>query len=314
MNTKRILLYYKYVSIADPQAIMLWQRELCTALNLSGRIVLATEGINGTVYGTIEQTNAYMVAMNDHELFGNIDFKDSLVNAEHEYFPGLQIKVKDEITNLGLDVNEVSTAHGGKHLSPAAFHEAIAQAGQNTIVLDGRNQYEAAVGAFKDAIVPPIDHFRDFPGYIDQNLDLFKDKEVLMYCTGGIRCERASAYLKLKGIAKEVYQLEGGIHRYAEQFPDGFFRGKNYVFDARIAVPVNDDILGTCALCSTSCDEFTNCLNAKCNKHFIGCPACVKTLENTCSEVCFQLVTEEKVPKRPMRQRIDPSLNNQPIL
>ncbi len=309
MNTKRILLYYKYITLQDPTGIMHWQRELCTTLGLTGRIVLATEGINGTVYGSIEATNAYIAAMNEHEFFSGIDFKDSMVNGTNEYFPGLQIKVKNEITNLGLDIHKVSTADGGKHLSPEAFHQAIAQANENTIILDGRNQYEAAVGAFKDAIVPPIDHFRDFPTYIDQNLNLFKDKEVLMYCTGGIRCERASAYLKLKGVAKEVYQLEGGIHRYAEQFPDGFFRGKNYVFDGRITVPVNNDILGHCALCTTSCDEFTNCLNAKCNKHFIGCPNCVEKLENTCSEVCLQLVKEEKVPKRPMRQRINPSLS-----
>lgn len=308
MNKKRILLYYKYITIPNPEAIKTSQRELCTSLNLSGRIVLATEGINGTVYGTIEETNAYIQAMNAHPLFGGIDFKDSIVNGAHDYFPDLQIKVKNEITNLGLDTVEFSADKGANHLTPAQFHEAIQNADENTVILDGRNEFEAVVGAFKGAIIPDVEHFRDFPEYIDKNLEQFKDKKVLMYCTGGIRCERASAYLKLKNVAKEVYQLEGGIHRYAEQFPDGFFRGKNYVFDARITVPVNDDILGSCAVCNASCDEYTNCLNAKCNKHFISCSVCIENLKNTCSNACLELVVLAKVPQRPLRQRIDPSL------
>ena len=304
MTQKRILLYYKYVTLPQPEAIRAWQQELCLSLNLTGRIVLATEGINGTVCGTLEQTNAYIAAMNAHEFFGGIDFKDSIVDGQHEYFPGLQIKVKPEITHLGLDTTTITAADAGTHLTPAAFHEAIKNANANTVILDGRNVYEAAVGAFTNAVVPPIDHFRDFPAYVDENLALFKDKEVLMYCTGGIRCERASAYLKSKGVAKEVYQLEGGIHRYAEQFPDGFFRGKNYVFDGRITVPVNDDVLGSCALCQQPCDEYTNCLNAKCNKHFIGCEGCLQDLANTCSKACAELVTTGKVPKRPLRKRV----------
>src|SRR5436189_74799 len=103
---------------------------------------------------------------------------------------------------------------------------------------------------------------------LDENIDTFKDKQVLMYCTGGIRCERASAYLNEKNIAKKVYQMDGGIHRYVEQYPDGFFRGKNYVFDGRVSVRINDDVLGSCAICKTACDDYYNCLNAFCNKHF----------------------------------------------
>ena len=308
MNIKRILLYYKYIRLPEPLAIKTWQQELCSTLGLTGRIVLASEGINGTVYGSVEATNDYIKAMNEHPLFSKIDFKDSLVNGEHEYFPDLQIKVKTEITNLGLDTIAISADKGGTHLSPAEFHKAIESADENTVILDGRNAFEAAVGAFTGAVVPPVEHFRDFPEYIDSNIQQFKDKKVLMYCTGGIRCERASAYLKLKGVAKEVYQLEGGIHRYAEEFPDGFFRGKNYVFDGRITVPVNDDVLGSCLLCQAACDEYTNCLNAKCNKHFIGCTECIDKLKNTCSQNCYELVTLAKVPKRPLRKRIDPTL------
>ena len=153
---------------------------------------------------------------------------------------------------------------------------------------------------------PDINHFRELPEYIDTHLDQFKDKQVLMYCTGGIRCERASAYLKSKNIAKQVYQIEGGIHRYVEQYPDGFFRGKNYVFDNRITLKVTDDILGTCLICTTLCDNYTNCLNAKCNKHFICCDPCLNKLNNTCNTVCHDFVGHNKVNKRPTLKKVPP--------
>ena len=167
------------------------------------------------------------------------------------------------------------------------------------MILDARNNYEWVIGKFENAITPPIENFRDLPEYLEQNLDQFKDKQVLMYCTGGIRCERASAYLNEKNVAKKVYQLQGGIHRYVEQYPDGFFRGKNYVFDGRISVKINDDILASCTICNVACDDYHNCLNALCNEHFIACIACVEKLANTCSEKCQILLAENKVQERP---------------
>lgn len=301
---KKILLYYKYVQIPNPEAIKLWQVDLCHSLSLTGRIILATEGINGTVCGTQDATQTYIDAMNNHELFGNIDFKDSIVNGEYEYFPKLQVLVKSEIVNLGIAPEKLSPKDGGKHLTPQQAHDLMQEAPEDLVILDGRNYYEARVGTFKNSITPHVNHFREFPEYIDQNLDLFKDKQVLMHCTGGIRCERASAYLKAKGIAKEVYQIEGGIHRYVEQFPDGFFRGKNYVFDARVTVPVNSDVLGACDICTNPCDEYTNCRNAKCNKQFIGCSTCVKSHNNCCSSACFDLVEKKAVPERPYRPKV----------
>ncbi len=125
-----------------------------------------------------------------------------------------------------------------------------------------------------------------------------------MYCTGGIRCERASAYLNEKNIAKNVYQMSGGIHRYAEQYPDGYFRGKNYVFDGRIAVKINNDILSTCTHCAQLCDDYHNCLNAQCNKHFISCSPCVENLKKTCSDSCALLITENKTTTRPEFNKI----------
>lgn len=293
----KIILFYKYVNLENPTEILKSQRELCENLNLKGRIILASEGINATLGGSDEEIYQYIDFMNAHPLFADIDFKDSIGGAE--YFPRLRIVIKNEIVNLGIKPEDLTTKNTGIHLTPTQTHELLQNKTKDLIILDGRNNYEAAVGKFEDAIIPDIRYFRQFPEYIDQNLEQFKDKDVLMYCTGGIRCERATAYLKSKGIAKEVYQVEGGIHRYVEQYPDGFFKGKNYVFDARITVPVNNEILGKCYVCNAKCDDYVNCLNAECNKHFISCSDCILKLNETCSEKCNKLVLEKKVYIRP---------------
>ena len=158
--------------------------------------------------------------------------------------------MRKEIVHLGLDPEQISPAQGGQHLTPAQVHALMTDKPDNLVILDARNDYEWQIGKFKDAVTPPIKNFREFLDYIDQNIEQFKDKEVLMYCTGGIRCERATSYLNSKNVASKVYQIDGGIHRYVEQYPDGYFRGKNYVFDHRVSLKVNDDILGSCSLCA----------------------------------------------------------------
>src|SRR5438477_7025627 len=265
----KIILYYKYIDIAYPKQVMKWQQEICKQLELKGRILISHEGINGTLGGSIENLDRYKDLMNEHELFGAIDFKESPGGSE--CFPRLAVKVRSEAVSLGIPYDELTPRNAGQHLTPEQTHDLIANKPEDLVILDARNNYEWAIGKFENAITPDIENFRDLPQYFEQNLDQFKDKQVLMYCTGGIRCERASAYLNEKNIAKKVYQMEGGIHRYVEQYPDGFFRGKNYVFDARIAVRVNDDIIGSCAICNQPCDDYYNCLNALCNDHFICC-------------------------------------------
>jgi predicted sulfurtransferase len=297
----KILLFYKYIYITYPEQIRKWQERLCKQLNLKGRILIAHEGINGTLGGTLDALNDYKKEVDSHPLFGQIDFKES--DGDSNYFPRLRIVVRNEVTHLGLDPAIITAKNGGIHLTPEQTHNLLKNAPQDLIIFDARNNYESRIGAFENALKPDIKNFRDLPEYIDNNLDLFKDKEVLMYCTGGIRCERGSAYLKSKNVAKKVYQIEGGIHRYAEKFPDGFFRGKNYVFDGRIAVKVNDDILGSCELCSTPHDEYTNCLNTVCNKQFIVCEPCIKKLGNTCSAQCFELVQNKKVVVRKISKK-----------
>lgn len=296
-NSGNILLYYKYISIENPKAIEKWQRALCQELKLTGRILIAHEGINGTVGGTKEAAQAYVDAMNEHELFGDIDFKWSPGSAE--YFPKLKISVKKEICHLGVDPEQVTVNDGGVHLTPQEVHDLLNERPEDLIVLDTRNNYESDIGKFDGAIIPDIKTFREFPKYVEDNIDSYKDKKVLMYCTGGVRCERATAYLKQKGIAQEVYQIEGGIQRYGEAYPDGHFRGKNYVFDRRISVKVNDDVLGSCYLCKVPNDTYTNCLNALCNRHFIVCDGCNEEYLGTCSVTCRDLVQNKEVSARP---------------
>lgn len=293
----KVLLYYKYIEIEYPEQVAKWQRALCQELGLKGRIIIAHEGINGTVGGTQEATELYKQAMETHPLFGNIDFKDSLGDAS--CFPRLRILVKKEIVRLDVDPKQLTAKDGGIHLDPKQAHEFIQQKPENLVLLDCRNKCESDIGSFVDSIKPNTDHFREFPAYIDQNADQFKDKQVLMFCTGGIRCERASAYVKQKTNAQQVYQINGGIHRYIEQYPDGFFRGKNYVFDSRIAVKVNNDIIAQCTLCDTPSDDYINCANALCNKHIVCCASCVQAYNNTCGTTCKQLLAEKKVEARP---------------
>jgi predicted sulfurtransferase len=292
----KILLYYKYVFIEYPKRVLKWQQQICSDLNLKGRIFIGHEGINGTVGGTAEDIERYKITMSKNPLFADIDFKES--EGDASYFPKMEIKVKKEVVHLGIDPEKLTVNDTGEHLSPDQVHALLTEKPDDLVILDARNNYEWRIGKFKDAITPDIENFRDLPQFIDQNIDQFKDKQVLMYCTGGIRCERATAYLNTKNVAKKVFQIDGGIVRYCEKYPEGFFRGKNYVFDRRVAVTINDDILSNCDLCNTACNEYTNCINAECNEHYIACTSCVERYNNCCSSVCHELVINGKVKKR----------------
>lgn len=304
-----IILFYKYVELANPEAIKDWQKALCSELGLTGRIILATEGINATLGGSRDSVDRYIATMNAHPDFGGIDFKESPGDAA--YFPRLRVVVKREIVNLGIDPRALSAADHAQHLTPTEAHALMADKPDDLIILDGRNNYESRVGAFEGAILPDVATFREFPQYVEEHKDLFENKQVLMYCTGGIRCERASAYMKRHTNARAVYQIEGGIHRYAEQFPNGFFKGKNYVFDARVAAPVSNDILTTCDWCPTPYDEYTNCINARCNKQIILCTACESREGTVCSIACQTLVREEKTHIRTKPTKLSPHGSHQ---
>lgn len=293
----KIILFYAYTFLENPHAIHAWQRELCTRLKLLGRIILAQEGINATLSGAPEAVDEYVAVTRAHPAFTAVDFKESFT--KKPAFPRLQIKVKKEIVHSSLPIDFAFTKERGTHLTPEQVHELISQKSDTLVILDARNDYESRVGAFAGALAASIENFRDFPRFIDEHLDALRDKEVLMYCTGGIRCEKASAYVVSKNVAHKVYQLEGGIHRYIEKYPDGFFRGKNYVFDARLTQKVTDDILTTCDRCPMPCDQYENCANARCNARFIACAACAPETDGACSISCHELVKTGAVNSRP---------------
>ncbi|XP_038625710.1 thiosulfate sulfurtransferase/rhodanese-like domain-containing protein 2 [Tachyglossus aculeatus] len=294
-NQGEVLLFYCYCEVKDPEQIYAWQKTLCQCLHLTGKVRIATEGINGTVGGSKIATSLYVEAMLSYPLFKNIlskeDFKTSKGGAY--CFPNLRVGVFEEIVPMGISSNKISYKEPGVHLSPGEFHKEVEkylsranQEQNDTILLDCRNFYESKIGHFRCCLAPDIRKFSYFPSYVDKNLELFKDKRVLMYCTGGIRCEKGSAYLKAKGVCKEVYQLKGGIHKYLEEFPDGFYRGKLFVFDERYALSSSNDIVSECRYCGTQWDQYKLCSTVPCHQLVLTCFQCTEKGLTACCPVC----------------------------
>jgi len=301
----KIVLYYKYIAVPKPSEEVAAQKKLCASLGLTGRIFIAQEGINGTVAGSVEAVEKYKEAMEFHPLFAGIDYKES--PGATACFPRLQVTAKAQIVNFGIDPAEVSASDAGIYLTPEEAHRLISENSENLLLFDARNDYESRIGTFSGAVTPAIENFRDLPGYIDAHTEQFENKQVIMFCTGGIRCERATAYLKKKNVAEKVFHIKGGIHKYIEAFPDGYFRGKNYVFDGRISQKVTDDILATCDHCHKPNDEYTNCINAQCNRQVIVCESCIDSYHNSCGDTCAELVRTHKVPLRVLPRKITAS-------
>ncbi|XP_061542321.1 LOW QUALITY PROTEIN: thiosulfate sulfurtransferase/rhodanese-like domain-containing protein 2 [Phycodurus eques] len=290
----QVLLYYRYCHVEEPHVVCAWQRALCQRLHLTGKVRVATEGINGTVGGTRIAAELYVDAMCSHPLFhlDKDDFKTS--DGGPECFTELKVGIFKEIVPIGLDPEVLSYQLAGVHLEPEEFHKEVevlvAEAGSlhsDTVLLDCRNFYESKIGQFSHCLAPDIRKFSYFPDYVDSNLELFRDKKVLMYCTGGIRCERGSAYLRSKNVCKEVYQLKGGIHKYLERFPDGFYRGKLFVFDERYAISCNDDVIAGCRYCGSPWDRYQLCTTRFCCQLVLSCPACRSEGRTACCTGCL---------------------------
>jgi UPF0176 protein len=271
-----IILFYKYVHIDDPQAVKAWQEDICARLELRGRCIIASEGINTTLEGTKENIVEYIKELEKDKRFLNIHFK--LSSGSGNAFPKLSIKVRKEIVSLNLgtcdiDPNQIT----GVHLSPTELHEWIKN-GKEFYIVDMRNVYEHKVGHFKNSILPPIENFRDLPKVVEQ-ISHLKNKTVLTVCTGGVRCEKASGFLITQGFT-DVYQLDGGIVSYMERFPNEDFQGKLYVFDGRVTMGFYTDdskheIVGKCDACGDMSENYVNCANPVCHRHFIACENCV---------------------------------------
>ncbi len=292
-----VLLYYKYIDVLSPEFEVEDQRKILSFFNLKGRVLIAAEGINGTVCGTKKQCDDYISYMNSHEIFKNIDFKKS--ESDFICFSKLIVKLKKEIVVLAIDPKEMPATMSAETITTDAFHNLMNEKKDEIVVFDTRNLYESRIGKFNGAITPDIKTSREFKDYFENNKSLFSDKDVVMYCTGGVRCERISILLDRLKVAKKVRHLNGGIHRYVEKYPNGHFRGSNYVFDDRISQKVNDDILSNCDICNVPCDKYNNCLNAICNRHYLCCDVCFKNFNGNCSEKCKELTYGKFVPLRP---------------
>jgi len=281
------LLYYCYSPIADAEQFAADHLKFCKSLDLVGRIIVADEGLNGTVSGSPESCKAYMEAIYADGRFNATEFK--IDDVEEPSFIKMHCRYKPEIVHSGLRDPKIINPNEqtGIHLEPKDFMEMKDR--DDVVILDVRSNYEHSLGKFKNAVTLDIDNFREFPEKIAE-LEKYKDKKILTYCTGGIKCEKASALLLHEGFP-EVYQLHGGIIKYGKEAGGKDFEGQCYVFDNRVAVDVNDVnpvIISTCYNCGTTTPKMINCANPECNEHFTQCDECGTKMEGCCSEACLQ--------------------------
>ncbi|WP_018968595.1 rhodanese-related sulfurtransferase [Rubritalea marina] len=290
----QVLLYYLYTDIESPQEYRDAHKALCDELELRGRIIVGSEGINGTVSGTVENCKQYMEAMYADPMTQDIEFK---IDPEQGHvFPKMSVKARDEIVTLGLGEEDFSPNEcTGKYLDPKAWREAIRD--PDAVIIDARNDYEWDLGHFKGAIRPPVPAFRDLPQWIRDNYEKFDGKKILTYCTGGIRCEKFSGFLVKEGF-EDVSQLHGGIVKYGKdpEVKGEDFDGQCYVFDQRIGVPVNQvnpNVVARCVHCDIETERYVNCANKMCNAQHFCCEACEAESKRCCCDACRDVFTKE---------------------
>lgn len=280
---QKILLYYKFTPIADPVTMKLWQRTLCDSLNLKGRILISPHGINGTVGGDMDDLKAYIKATKQFAGFKDIVFKWS--DGTRDDFPRMSVKSRSEIVAFDaadeLVVDERGVVGGGVHLKPKQVHELV-ESRDDVVFFDGRNAHEAAIGKFKNAVVPDTRTSRDFIRELESGkYDDLKDKPIVTYCTGGIRCEILSSLMKNRGF-NEVYQIDGGIVKYGETYgDDGLWEGSLRVFDDRMTIDFSENTktVGICSHCEGPTNNYENCAWANCNDLVLICLHCKQNPE-----------------------------------
>jgi UPF0176 protein len=285
----KVILYYGFTPISDPDAMLLWQKQLCTTLGLTGRILISKHGINGTLGGEMAALKKYVRQTRSYPGFKKMGFKWS--EGTGNDFPRLSVKVKSELVAFGdpdvIEVDENGVVGGGTHLRPDQVEKLVQERGDDVVFFDGRNAFEAEIGKFKGAIVPDVTTSRDFIDEIESGkYDHIKDKPVVTYCTGGIRCEILSAVMVKNGF-KEVYQIDGGIVKYGNAFgDDGLWEGSLYIFDSRMKMDFSDHakVIGNCEKCEASTNQFRNCSTASCHQLILLCDSCASLDSNlTCT-------------------------------
>ena len=283
-----MILYYTFTPLSDPAAIRIWQKTLCEALNLKGRIIVSPHGINGTLGGDIDDLKKYIRQTRSYDGFAKMKFKWS--DGTGNDFPKLSVKVRAELVAFGnpdeIKVDKNGVVGGGKHLKPSQVEELVAKRGSDVVFFDGRNAFEAKVGRFKNAVVPNTSTTRDFVVELDSGkYDHLKDKPIVTYCTGGIRCEVLSSVMKTRGF-KEVYQIDGGIFTYGKEFgDDGLWEGALYTFDNRMSIEFSDKTksIANCEKCNAPANRYYDCPQPPCNSLNLLCSNCAKTLND---EIC----------------------------
>lgn len=279
MELQKIILFYGFAPLTDPEVVRLWQKNLCETLGLKGRILISKHGINGTLGGDMSALKKYVRTTKEYPGFRKIDFKWS--EGLGDDFPRLSIRVRNEIVAFGapdeLVVDKKGVVGGGVHLKPEQVNKLVEERGEEVVFFDGRNAFESKIGKFKNAIVPDVETTREFVAEFESGkYDHLKDKPIVTYCTGGIRCEILSSVMISRGF-KEVYQIEGGIVRYGEKYGDkSLWQGSLYVFDKRMNVDFTQDTkpIGECDKCHAPTSKFHDCANLACRSLILLCGDC----------------------------------------
>ncbi len=296
------ILYYKFVHIEDLHAFKEKHIALCRRLALLGRVYISHEGVNGTVAGKLKHIEAYKALWHREPGFEDLAFKEE--RTENIPFHSLKVKIRPEIVSLKASLEIDPSREGKGYLEPHEWRK-IMESDEDYVMIDVRNAYESRIGHFEGARTPDLDNFYDFPKWLEtESID--KDKKILMYCTGGIRCEKFSILMRKKGY-DQVYQLHGGILNYKHKEQGAHFHGKCFVFDDRLAVPVNpeDDVpLTKCEITGRPCDTYLNCANMECNRLFICSEEGAREMEGCCCEECR---------KSPYRRPFDPGNTHAPF-
>lgn len=290
MALPKIVLFYVFTPLADPEAVRLWQLTLARQCNVTGRIIVSEQGINATVGGDIRDVKAYVRGLREYEPFEHVDVKWS--DGVGNDFPRLSVKVRPELVTFNAPDTITITADGvvggGTHLSPREVNELVEQR-EDVVFFDGRNELEARIGRFRGAVVPQTGATRDFVAELDSGAyDHLKDRPVVTYCTGGIRCEVLSVLLRNRGF-RDVYQLDGGIVRYGEAYGnEGLWDGSLYVFDRRMHVEFSPDArsLGRCAQCDEPTPRYVKCADPQCRRQFLCCESCTDSGARTRCPQC----------------------------
>ncbi len=302
---RRTISFYKYAHIDDPNIFRNHLYEILSSICVFGRVYVSYEGVNGQISVFEDKIDALRETLNMIDFLRDVRFNFAIEDDGKSFYK-LKIKVRDKIVADGLNDDTFDVTNRGVHLSAKAFNELTDR--DDAIVIDMRNHYESEVGHFKKAILPDVETFREALPVVLDTIKDDREKHIVMYCTGGIRCEKASAYFKHKGF-RNVYQLDGGIIEYARQVEqeglDNKFIGKNFVFDERLGERITENVIASCHQCGAPCDTHTNCANDECHILFIQCDACREKYRGCCSEKCEEFNALDEDQKASLKGRVE---------